>query len=102
MYLHHISKGKINKFVKTIDENINETLIEPSTDKAFIKVFCLNHVFYISDFEFKDIKKGQVYSKQFRRFMIELLDEKSKELGNEYIDNLHAYLEKDNVCGSII
>lgn len=102
MYLNHVSKGKINKFIKSIDTKVNETLIKPSEDKSSIKVFCLNHVFFISDFEFKDIKQGQAYSKQFRKFMITLLDEKSTELGNEYIDNLHSYLEKDNVYGSII
>ena len=101
MYLKYISKGQLKKFVKAIDPSISHGTITHNDDGS-IKVFCLNHQFDINDFEFNDAKTGKCYSKQFRKFMIELLDAQSREVGDKYINSLHDYLEKDTIYGAII
>jgi len=102
MYLQYLSKSKIKRFINTIDENIKDFSITPSKENQSLKVFCLDHEFIVSDFEFNDIKTGISYSKPFRRFMIVQLDEHSKGLGDEYLDNLRKHQEKEPVYGTIL
>jgi len=102
MYLQYLSKSKIKRFINTIDENIKNLNFASNKEEQTIKVFCLDHEFVISDFEFDDIKTGISYSKNFRRFMIAQLDEHSNGLGDEYLDNLHKHHEQEPVYGTIL
>lgn len=102
MYLKYINDRQISYFVKSITCPNANTIIVPDENKEFVNVFTnsLLGSFNITDFECVNIENGEIYSKKWRRFMIEQLDKCN--LGNEYIDKLHEYLEKDTIYGPVL
>lgn len=106
MYLQYIKDAQIARFLNSLDNNItNPTIKHDVADDTVIAFSNQSHsTFHISDFECIDIKSGKIYSKQFRKFMIEALDnlESNKNLGDNYIDSLHDNLEQDTICGPIL
>ena len=103
MYLKFISDKQIKKFLNSIDSRVIDATIRPEDaerESLIVLSNLANATFYITDYECIDIKSGKIYSKPFRKFMIEALDKRS--LGDEYINNLHDFLEKDTICGAII
>lgn len=100
MYLQYIDKAKIGKFIKSLDKKINAYHIVSHNNFAEVFTDCLEGPFHISDFECINTETGAVHSQQWRKFMIEELDKCN--LGDEYIDILHDYLEQDTIYGAII
>ena len=95
------------QFLNHLDSKItNPTIRHDSIDESIIAFSNQSHsTFHITDWECIDIKSGKIYSKQFRRFMISTLDKievANKNLGDEYINSLHDFLEQDTICGAII
>ena len=107
MYLHYITDNQIKQFLRRIDSRIINPIIRPADaehDSVIVFSNQTNATFYITDFECIDIKSGKIYSSEFRKFMIEVLDKcaEDKNLGDKYINDLHTFLEQDTICGAII
>jgi len=102
MYLTHIENTQIARFINSLNNRITRPVIRRDDIDGSIIVYAeqVNSTFHITDFECIDIKNSQIHSKLFRKFMIEELDKIN--LGDNYIDGLHDYLEQDTVYGPIL
>ncbi len=102
MYLKYIKNEQFDQFVKLlICENTNTTILREPNNR-FVNVFTNSLIgsFNITDFECVNIETGKIYSKQWRKFMIEQLDK--LKLGNDYIDRLHDHLEAETIVGPVL
>lgn len=105
MYLKYINNDQIDTFVKNIFcPNARNIIVDDGEERNFVKVYnnLLSTTLHITDFECVNIATGRIYSKIWRKYMVEELDTIDKHLGDRYIDSLHDHLEQDTICGPIL
>ncbi len=104
-YLSHINDNKIETFINTLDRPATSVIVmQDSPARNYVDVFTnlLTGTYHITDFECTNIKTNKVYSREWRKFMIAELDLVDTKLADQYIDNLHDYLEQDTIYGPML
>ncbi|MFQ6724579.1 MAG: hypothetical protein ACLRFE_04545 [Clostridia bacterium] len=105
MYLKYIDNKSIDRFVKSIGCPYSRNIIvADSEERNYVNVFTnmLDTTLHITDYECINMLSGKIYSKEWRKFVINTLDKIEQGLGDQYIDGLHGYLEQDTIVGPIL
>lgn len=106
MFFTHLTNRQIAEFANRVAKDDIPTIKTDNNISPNYLIVAFEYsasILHITDFECLDVTTGKMYSSSWRQFVIKQLDklDPSKKLSDEYIDNLHDFLEQDTIYGPI-
>ena len=104
MFFTHLTNRQIAEFATRVVKDDIPTIKQDNNISPNYLIVTFEYsasILHITDFECLDVTTGKMCSSSWRQFVIKQLDklDPSKKLSDNYINNLHDFLEQDTIYG---